>query len=149
MHQTITRGPAHEAAPAETVTNQSAPTEVAVAEPATVPAATGAPTSAQPATTEPTTAQPAAPDRGYPESAASMAGVAVLFGVAGLFVFNVIFGPLAIGVGVAAYRRRTASSRTRTAALAGVTLGVLDLVVLAVFAAVSLASGGFTWHFGA
>jgi hypothetical protein len=78
-----------------------------------------------------------------------MAGVAVLFGVAGLFVFNVIFGPLAIGIGVAAYRRRTASARTRTAALAGVTLGVLDLIVLAVFAAVSLAWGGFTWHFAA
>jgi hypothetical protein len=78
-----------------------------------------------------------------------MAGVAVLFGVAGLFVFNVIFGPLAIGIGVAAYRRRTASARAGTAALAGVTLGVLDLVVLAVFAAVSLAWGGFTWHFAA
>jgi hypothetical protein len=75
--------------------------------------------------------------------------VAVLFGLAGLFVFNVVFGPLAIGVGVAAYRRRSATGRTRGIALAGVTLGVLDLIVLAVFAAVSLAWGGFTWHFGA
>lgn len=141
MHQTITRGPAHEAAPAETVTIQSRPAEVAVAEPATAPTVTAGRAAAQPVT--------AAPDRGYPESAASMAGVAVLFGVAGLFVFNVIFGPLAIGVGVAAYRRRTASPRTRTAALAGAALGVLDLVVLAVFAAISLAWGGFTWHFGA
>ena len=78
-----------------------------------------------------------------------MASVAVLFGLVGLFVFNVVFGPLAIGVGVAAYRRRSATGRTRTIALAGVTLGVLDLVVLAVFAAISLAWGGFTWHFGA
>lgn len=134
MHQTITRGPAHEAAPpAETVTTQSV--------------RTGTP----PVVTQPTTAEPPAPaaDRGYPESAGSMASVAVLFGLAGLFVFNVIFGPLAIGVGVAAYRRRSATGRVRTAALAAVTLGVADLVVLAVIAAVSLASGGFTWHFGA
>jgi Tfp pilus assembly PilM family ATPase len=78
-----------------------------------------------------------------------MASVAVLFGLAGLFVFNVVFGPLAIGVGVAACRRRSAAGWVRTAALAGATLGVLDLVVLAVIAAVSLASGNFTWHFGA
>jgi hypothetical protein len=132
MHQTITRGPAHEAAPpAETATTQSAP-------------ATQSTPSAGAEFAAPATAAGS-----YAESAGSMAGVAVLFGLAGLFVFNVVFGPLAIGVGVAAYRRRSATGRNRGIALAGVTLGVLDLVVLAVFAAVSLAWGGFTWHFGA
>jgi hypothetical protein len=140
MNQTITRGAAHEAAPsAEPTTAQSTRTEIA-------PPAAAQPTTAQATTAEPTAA---APSRSYPESAGSMASVAVLFGLAGLFVFNVVFGPLAIGVGVAAYRRRSATGRTRTIALAGVTLGVLDLVVLAVFAAISLAWGGFTWHFGA
>jgi hypothetical protein len=140
MHQTITRGPAHEAAPsAEPTTAQSVRTEVAP------------PAAADPTTAQPTTAQPTAgaAGRGYPESAGSMASVAVLFGLAGLFVFNVVFGPLAIGVGVATYRRRSATGRNRGIALAGVTLGVLDLIVLAVFAVVSLAWGGFTWHFGA
>ena len=140
MSQTITRGAAHEAAPsAEPTTAQPTRTEIAP------------PAAAEPTTAEPTTAEPtaAAPSRSYPESAGSMASVAVLFGLAGLFVFNVVFGPLAIGVGVAAYRRRSATGRTRTIALAGVTLGVLDLVVLAVFAAISPAWGGFTWHFGA
>jgi hypothetical protein len=135
MHQTITREAPHREAPparsAEPMTAQparSAPSEVA----------------------RPTIAgRPAAEPRSYPESAASMASVAVLLGVAGLFVFNVVFGPLAIGVGVAAYRRRTATAGARAVALAGATLGALDLVVLAVIAALSLASGGFTWHFGA
>jgi hypothetical protein len=78
-----------------------------------------------------------------------MAGVAVLFGLAGLFVFNIVFGPLAIGVGVAAYRRRSATGRTRAIALAGAALGAVDVIVLAVLAVISLASGGLTWHFGA
>lgn len=145
MNQTITREATHEAAPsAEPTTAQSTRTEIA-------PPAAAEPTTAQPTTAEPTTAEPtaAAPSRSYPESAGSMASAAVLFGLVGLFVFNVVFGPLAIGVGAAAYRRRSATGRTRTIALAGVTLGVLDLVVLAVFAAISLAWGGFTWHFGA
>jgi hypothetical protein len=122
MHQTITRGATREAAP--------------LAEPAvTCPA--------------PAAARPAAARRRPAESASSMAGVAVLLGVAGLFVFNVIFGPLAIGVGVAALRRHMAPARTRAAALAGVALGAADLIVLAVLVAVSLAHGGITWHFGA
>jgi hypothetical protein len=126
MHQTITRGASHEVAP---------PAEPMTAQPARVPVA-------PPATPKPAPAAPA-------ESAGSMAGVAVLFGVAGLFVFNVVFGPLAIGVGVAACRRRTATAGTRALALAGAALGLADLIVLAVIAAVSLSSGGFTWHFGA
>jgi hypothetical protein len=78
-----------------------------------------------------------------------MASVAVLLGVAGLFVFNIVFGPLAIGVGTAALRRRTSTGWARAAALAGVALGAADLIVLAVLVTVSLAHGGITWHFGA
>jgi hypothetical protein len=134
MHQTITRGASHEAAP---------PAEPMTAQPARVQVA-------PPATPKPATAEPAAAPRpGYAESAGSMASVAILFGMAGLFVFNVVFGPLAIGVGVAAYRRRTATAGTRALALAGAVLGAADLIVLAVIAAVSLSSGGFTWHLGA
>jgi hypothetical protein len=138
MHQTITREAPHEAAsPAEPMTAQ--PARVQVAPPATPKSsATAAP--AAPA---------AAPRPGYAESAGSMASAAVLLGVAGLFVFNVVFGPLAIGVGVAACRRRTATAGARALALAGAVLGAADLIVLAVIAGVSLASGGFTWHFGA
>lgn len=92
----------------------------------------------------------AAPSRpACTESARSMAGVAVLLGVAGLFVFNVVFGPLAIGVGAAALRRESASPRTRTVALGGLALGVADLVLLAVLVGVSLARGAINWHFGA
>ena len=140
MHQTIACGATREAAP---LTGATA-TGTAATRPA--PEQVAAPSPEAP----PSPARPAAtPRRRYAESAGSMAGVAVLLGVAGLFVFNVVFGPLAIGAGAAALRRRPAAARTRAAALAGVTLGAADLIVLAVLAAVSLAHGGITWHFGA
>lgn len=56
-------------------------------------------------------------------------------GVAGLFVMNVVFGPIAIGLGLSAARRNPAGSAGRHAALLGAALGLADLVVLAVLAA--------------
>jgi hypothetical protein len=67
-------------------------------------------------------------------------------GVAGLFFFNVLFGPTAIVLGaIAAHRHRT-HSPSRTAGLAGVALGVADLLVLAGLIAVQLRHGGVIWH---
>jgi len=67
-------------------------------------------------------------------------------GVAGLFFFNLLFGPTAIVLGaIAAYRRR-AHSPSRAAALAGIALGVADLLVLAVLVAVQIRHGSLTWH---
>ncbi|HYZ55594.1 MAG TPA: hypothetical protein VE733_19110 [Streptosporangiaceae bacterium] len=143
MHQTITRGAAREAAPQA---------ELATAQPVIDPHVTVQPVTDQPARAQvalsPATSA-AAQRRGYAESAGSMASAAVLLGAAGLFVFNVVFGPLAIGVGTAALRRRTTTGWARAAALAGVALGAADLIVLAALVAVSLAHGGITWHFGA
>ncbi len=125
MHQTITRDNARRAtAPA------NPPEATRSASPGPVPA-------------------PAALRPRYAESARSMAGVALLLGVAGLFFFNIVLGPLAIGVGAAAMRRRSASARTRAMARAGLAFGVADLIVLAVLVGVSLAHGGINWHFGA
>jgi hypothetical protein len=59
------------------------------------------------------------------------ASAAVAFGVTGLFFFNIVFGPLAVTLGVLAARRHR-TGPTHRAALAGVLLGVADLVVLAV-----------------
>jgi hypothetical protein len=92
----------------------------------------------------------------------------VLLGAVGLFVFNLIFGPLAIGLAVTALRRSGSSSTPhrsglpsdprrhgpsstphRLVAWAGLVLGSADLVVLAVLLAISLAHGSVTWHFGA
>ncbi|GIF14463.1 hypothetical protein [Actinoplanes teichomyceticus] len=60
---------------------------------------------------------------------------AVAFGAAGLFLFSVVFGGLAIGLGLAALRRGTPGRWGRPAARAAVLLGVADLLVLAVLLA--------------
>jgi hypothetical protein len=73
------------------------------------------------------------------------AAAALTCGVAGLFMFNVVFGPLAIVLGATAARREP---RGRTAGLVGVALGVADLVVLGVLVAVRIRGGAFSWHLG-
>jgi hypothetical protein len=84
------------------------------------------------------------------EPAGTLASVAVLLGAVGLFVFNLIFGPLAIGLAVTALRRSgPPSTPHRLVAWAGLVLGAADLMVLAVLLAISLAHGSVTWHFGA
>lgn len=67
-------------------------------------------------------------------------------GLAGLFLFNVVLGPTAIALGAIAARRHGAGTPSRNAGLAGVALGVADLLVLAVTMAVQLRHGGLIWH---
>jgi flagellar motor component MotA len=69
---------------------------------------------------------------------------ALVFGVTGLFFFNIVFGPIAIGLGVAA-ARRFRSGPGYVAALAGVLLGVADLVVLAVLLLNQARTGIIHW----
>ncbi|GAA4590527.1 hypothetical protein BJY16_009263 [Actinoplanes octamycinicus] len=67
-------------------------------------------------------------------------------GVAGLFFFNVVFGPTAIVLGAIAARRHAAGSPSRNAGLIGVLLGVADLVVLATLVAAQIRHGSLVWH---
>jgi hypothetical protein len=67
-------------------------------------------------------------------------------GVAGLFFFNILFGPAAIVLGAIAAHRRRDHAPSRTAGLAGAALGVADLLVLAVLLAVQIRHGSLTWH---
>jgi hypothetical protein len=67
-------------------------------------------------------------------------------GVAGLFFFNILFGPAAIVLGAFAAHRRRAHRASRAAGLAGIALGVADLLVLAVIMAVQIRHGSLTWH---
>jgi hypothetical protein len=71
---------------------------------------------------------------------------AVTFGTAGLFLFNILFGPLAIGLGVAALRRGAPGRWGRPAALAGVLLGAADLLVLVILLLTRISGDGFEWH---
>jgi hypothetical protein len=76
----------------------------------------------------------------------------VTIGAVGLFLFNVVFGPIAIGLGIMAARsgdRGTgAGRRNRAAGVTGIALGVADLVVLAVLVAARVHGGTFGWHLG-
>jgi hypothetical protein len=67
-------------------------------------------------------------------------------GVAGLFMFNIVFGPFAIVLGAMSARRHRSAGRDRIAALLGVALGVADLVVLAVLVASKVHGGHFVWR---
>ncbi len=74
----------------------------------------------------------------------------VTVGAVGLFLFNIVFGPLAIGLGiVAALATRggdaSGGRRNRTAAVVGIVLGAADLIVLAVLVAARVHGGAFVW----
>lgn len=73
-----------------------------------------------------------------------LAWTGMLLGAIGLFVLNLVFGPIAIGLGATALRRRA----QRAAALAAVTLGLADLAVLGMLVLHSAAHGGVVWRFG-
>ncbi|WP_236239842.1 DUF4190 domain-containing protein [Streptomyces sp. CC228A] len=71
-----------------------------------------------------------------------MAVASFVLGLVGLVAFNLLLGPLAIGLAVLALRRRT---RRRGRALLGLALGVADLAVLA---ALVTANGTVSWSLG-
>lgn len=85
---------------------------------------------------------PNAPHRMTATDGDQMAVASFILGLIGLLIFNVVLGPLALGLGTAALVRRT-SRRGR--ALLGLALGIADLAVLTA----TLAAGhGTIWQFG-
>jgi hypothetical protein len=72
------------------------------------------------------------------------AAASLIFGVTGLFFFNVVFGPIAVILGAVAARRHRGGP-DHVAALAGVALGVADLAVLAVLLMAQLHTGVIRW----
>jgi hypothetical protein len=74
------------------------------------------------------------------------ATAAVTCGAVGLFMFNIVLGPIAIALGASALRRDETGRLGRLAALLGIVLGVADLVVLAVLVAMNIHDGTFGWH---
>lgn len=73
-----------------------------------------------------------------------LAWTGAALGAVGLFLLNLVFGPIAIGLGTVALRRGS----QRAAGLAAVALGAADLLVLAALVAHSARHGGVVWHFG-
>jgi hypothetical protein len=67
-------------------------------------------------------------------------------GVAGLFFFNVVFGPTAIVLGAITAHRHRAGTPSRNAGLIGIALGVADLLVLAALMLPQIHNGSLVWH---
>ncbi|MEU0335176.1 DUF4190 domain-containing protein [Streptomyces sp. NPDC006193] len=68
-------------------------------------------------------------------------------GIVGLFLLNIVLGPLAIVFGIIARRQATGQSGTGMAK-AGIILGAVDLVLWLVLASVAAHNGGFGWYVG-
>ncbi|MEU3557285.1 DUF4190 domain-containing protein [Streptomyces fragilis] len=68
-------------------------------------------------------------------------------GIVGLFIMNIILGPLAIVLGVVA-RRQAGVKNGGGLAKAGIVLGVVDVVLWLVLMLVAANSGGFSWYVG-
>lgn len=83
-----------------------------------------------------------APRRTATRDADGMAVASFLLGVPGLLVLNLVLGPAAIVLALAALGRGTAR---RGRAVLGLVLGVADLTVMAVLA---VADHGVIWSFG-
>ncbi|MFF1549176.1 DUF4190 domain-containing protein [Streptomyces sp. NPDC058291] len=68
-------------------------------------------------------------------------------GIIGLFLLNIVLGPLAIIFGAVA--RRQAGVRSGAGmAKAGIILGIVDVVLWLVLLAVAASNGGFSWYVG-
>jgi uncharacterized protein DUF4190 len=68
-------------------------------------------------------------------------------GVVGLFIANIILGPLAIIFGAVAWSRANHGGSSKGMSVASVILGVVDIVVFGVLLAVVSHHGGY-WHAG-
>ncbi|MDF3301235.1 DUF4190 domain-containing protein [Streptomyces tropicalis] len=76
-----------------------------------------------------------------------LAVASLVLGIIGVFLFNIILGPLAIVFGAVGLRKAPAKGGAGMAK-AGIVLGIVDLVVFGALLAVSAANGGFHWYVG-
>ncbi|WP_459735889.1 DUF4190 domain-containing protein [Streptomyces sp. E-15] len=68
-------------------------------------------------------------------------------GIVGLFILNIVLGPLAVVFGAVGLRQSAAKGGAGMAK-AGIVLGVVDVVLWLILLAVATQSGGFSWHMG-
>ena len=73
---------------------------------------------------------------------------ALTLGAAGLFLFNLVFGPFAVVLGVRAALDRRTGRFGRVGGLIGAGLGVLDLIIFGLLLTHWLERSGATWHLG-
>ncbi|WP_432080953.1 DUF4190 domain-containing protein [Streptomyces sp. WAC 04229] len=68
-------------------------------------------------------------------------------GVVGIFILNIVLGPLAIVFGAVGLRQAGAKGGAGMAK-AAIALGIVDIVLFIVLMAVAASSGGFSWYVG-
>jgi hypothetical protein len=76
-----------------------------------------------------------------------LAIAALVCGVVGIFLFNIILGPLAIIFGGVGLSRANRGAPYRGMSIAGIALGIVDLVLFVALLAAVKAHGGY-WHVG-
>ena len=76
-----------------------------------------------------------------------LAIAALVCGLVGVFIANVILGPLAIIFGAIAWSKANRGASRKGMAVAGTILGVVDIALFALILAVSAHHGGY-WHIG-
>jgi hypothetical protein len=81
-------------------------------------------------------------------SSNGLAIAALVCGLVGLLAFSVILGPLAIVFGGVGLSRAKKGARHRGMAIAGVVLGVIDLILGVVLLTVVAKHGGFSFNYG-
>jgi uncharacterized Tic20 family protein len=97
--------------------------------------------------TEDTATRQDAPSRTQQSNGLAIAGF--VCGLAGLLLFAVILGPLAVIFGGVGLARANKGARHRGLAIAAVILGIADVILWGVLLAVSAKHGGaFSFHVG-
>ncbi|WP_037675093.1 DUF4190 domain-containing protein [Streptomyces griseus] len=76
-----------------------------------------------------------------------MAIASLVCGIVGLFLLNIVLGPLAIIFGAVA-RRQAGARNGGGMAKAGIVLGIIDVVLWFVLLAIATSNGGFSWYVG-
>lgn len=91
----------------------------------------------------PQTNQPMAPGDNN-----GLAIAALVCGVVGLFLFQVVLGPLAVIFGGIGLNRANRGARRRGMALAGIILGVIDIILFIIGLVAISNHHDFSWHVG-
>jgi Domain of unknown function (DUF4190) len=80
-------------------------------------------------------------------TANGLAIASLVCGLVGVFLFNIILGPLAIIFGAVVWGRANRGAEGKGMAVAGVILGVVDLLLFGLLLAIVKTHGGY-WHVG-
>ncbi|MYV98768.1 DUF4190 domain-containing protein [Streptomyces sp. SID3343] len=78
-----------------------------------------------------------------------MAVAALTCGIVGVFLFNIILGPLAVIFGAVGLRRSRAGARNAGMAKAGIILGIVDIALFVLLLILAANNGGsFYFNYG-